>query len=171
MIPAWLYLLPLNLIGPAAERHDLDRDLLAAVVMTESSGRPCAPRYEEPYEWLNNPKGFAKALGITERTEIENQKTSWGLMQIMGGTARDMNFRGLMPELCMPEVGLEYGARYLKNRILRYPARFDMGDMEFIYAAYNAGTPRPNKDPEKRFKNQENVDRFMGYYRDLKPDI
>jgi soluble lytic murein transglycosylase-like protein len=166
MIPEWLFLLPLNLIGEIADRHDIDRQLIAAIVMTESTGRPCAIKYEAPFIWLNDPDGHARALNISEKTEIQNQKHSWGLMQIMGGTARDMGFRDLMPKLCIPRVGLEFGTRYLKNRINRY----GIDDVERLYAAYNAGTPKPSDKPDKRFKNQDNVDKFMGYYRDLKPE-
>lgn len=166
MLPTWLYSLPLHLISEIANEQGVDPDLVAAIVQTESSGKPCSTRFEPKFRWFNEPKKWARMHRITKATEKAHQRTSWGLMHIMGATARDAGFSGFMPELCSPQVGLEYGVKYLVSRIRLYGTR----DIERLYAAYNAGKPRKSLLPGKRFKNQGNVDNFMRYYREIKGD-
>lgn len=85
------------------------------------------------------------------------QKTSWGLMQIMGGVAYELGFKGWPGELLDPETNLYYGCEFLIGKIFLYgdedPAR--------LYAAYNAGSPRFENG---RYRNQRNVDNFMLIY-------
>lgn len=159
MIPLWLFSLPLDEINTAAGKHGLEAQLVAAIVMVESGGRAWATRYEPGFRYLHNPAAWASSLGITHESEVQLQMTSFGLMQVMGGTARDCGFRGYLPEIARAEIGLDLGCKYLKRLAQRYET------MEEIVAAYNAGSVR--KTPGGMFENQGYVDKVFGYYREL----
>ena len=133
-------------IVSAAGSHRLDPALVGAVVVTESAGEPCAIRYERGYRYLFQP-ARVKPKGCSTTTEINAQQCSWGLMQIMGATARELGFRGWLSELCRPEVGLEYGCKYLARQVKRF------GSVEAGVAAYNMGSPRKGEDG--KYLNQE----------------
>ena len=138
------------LIKEVAARHGLDPDLVAGIVLTESAGNAWAIRQEPTYKWLFQPEK-SKPRGSTLETELVMQKTSWGLMQIMGAVAREYGFRGWMPELCLPETNLEYGCTHVAVQMKRYK-----GDVDSALAAYNAGAARKNEDGT--FRNQHYVD-------------
>ena len=108
-----------GLVKEAAHSHGLDPCLVGAVVLTESSGETYAMRYERGYRYLFQPSQV-KPKGCSTATEINAQQCSWGLMQVMGATARELGFRGWMGELCRPEIGLEYGCRYLALQVKRF---------------------------------------------------
>ena len=133
-------------IKDAAARAGLDPCLVGAMVLTESSGAPEAMRYERGYRYLFQPT-VVKPRGCSTSTEVNAQQCSWGLMQIMGATARELGFRGWMPELCRPDIGLEYGCKYLAKQIKRF------GSMQAGVAAYNMGSPR--RGPDGRYLNQD----------------
>lgn len=118
----------LNLIQGLAPHHDLPWELVAAVVMTESSFNPWAIRYEPDFKYI---------VGIPTPTEKAAQMTSWGLMQVMGAVAREHGFKGpYLSELCEPTIGLTYGMLHLAKFRRRYPVWKD------AIAAYNAGHPQ-----------------------------
>ena len=91
---SWVLALPMNDIHIAAIGKRVEPALIMAIVSVESGGDPCATRYEPHYHYLFKPETFAKLNRITENTEIIQQKTSWGLMQVMGGVARERKFIG-----------------------------------------------------------------------------
>lgn len=126
-------------INDAAYKHDLNRALLAAVVEQESGGNPWAMRYEDRYRWLwPSEDGVSAPQGVSHLTEVVQQKTSWGLMQVMGAVARERGCKLLfLSALCEPKVGLEYGCLHL-NWIKRHKA---VSDNRSMLAAYNAGNP------------------------------
>lgn len=159
MIPNWIWSLPMSLIVEAADFYNLDKNFVAAIVMTESGGDPCATRYEHHYRWLVNPRDYADKNGISQATEEIHQKTSWGLMQVMGGLARDLRFSGPIVEMCIePKTGLDLGCKYLKQQLERY------GTYEKAVAAYNAGSVRMNNG---MYVNQKYVDKVFGFYREI----
>ena len=143
----------------SAQNWDIDPLLVKAVVLTESSGNIFAVRHEPSYKWLFKPVEVRPA-GSTLETEIVFQKTSWGLMQIMGAVAREYGFRGWLPELCTPAKNLEYGCRYLQALIKRFG-----GEREAV-SAYNQGSPRRNADG--KFLNQGYVDKVFKRRLELK---
>lgn len=73
--------------------------------------------------------------------ELEFQRTSWGLLQIMGATARELGYR--VPAAVWPEsplrsdaaAALDLGCLYLKKQMRRWPSISD------VLSAYNAGHP------------------------------
>ena len=81
------------LVVVAAKRHDLDPDLVAAIVEAESSGNPTAASRAQAY----------------------------GLMQVRVPTARDMAGRDVtVDELFDPVFNLEVGCRYFRLMRDRY---------------------------------------------------
>ncbi len=82
-----------RMIADAALRHDLDVDLLAAIVKSESGG---------------NPRAVSRAR-------------AYGLMQLRLPTAGDMAGRAVgIEELFDPEFNLEMGCRYFKKMLARH---------------------------------------------------
>lgn len=128
----------LGLIGDAAKKHNLDFWTLVAQVEKESSGNPLAMRLEPHYKWFyprgTTPKG----------DEFDFQSTSWGLLQIMGATARELGYKEQAhkwpdsPLKDDPAKALDLGCRYLVRQIMRY------GSLRDGLSAYNAGRATPN---------------------------
>ena len=138
----------------------VEPELIAAIVSIESDGKACASRYEPHYRYLLNTKTFARKNQISEDTEIIQQKTSWGLMQVMGGVAREHGFNGDLVQLCNPTMGLKYGIEHLTKFIDKYD------DVESAVSAYNQGGDY--RDQNGLFKNQVYVDKILERYIYLK---
>jgi soluble lytic murein transglycosylase-like protein len=85
---------------------------------------------------------------------------SYGLAQIMGGTARWLGFNGALPALYKPENNLYWACSYLSYLKKKY------GGGDELIAAYNAGSPRKGND--RKFLNQYYVDKVKEYYNQLK---
>ncbi len=165
MLPEWLFLMPLDVISRQADKLGLDKLIVTAIVMVESSGKSWRTRYEPGYpeNWMYKPEVFAKQLGISLDSEKNLQRTSWGLMQVMLATARDHGFEGAAIDLCIPDVGVEYGCIYLKYQINRYN-----GNIQEALAAYNRGSAIQDLKNPGFFKNQKYVNKIMKYYNQLK---
>jgi soluble lytic murein transglycosylase-like protein len=83
------------------------------------------------------------------------QKTSFGLMQVMGAVFREYGFEGWLSQIVTsPELQLEFGCKHLSKKIRRY-------GKESGIAAYNAGSPR--RKPDGKFVNQYYVDNVLRY--------
>lgn len=147
----------IGLCARGARVSPIPSDILFAVAMTESGGDPLAVRYERHYRWLTTLDGKPLEDGKLSDTETAGQKTSWGLLQVMGAVARERGFRGkFFTELCAsPEVGLRYGALHLAAYLKRY------GNEADAVAAYNAGSPV--KEDDGSYRNQGYVDRVRKY--------
>lgn len=144
----------LPLIRDAAARHRVRTPLAVAICAQESSFDPDAWRPEPKYRYLWNvrnevpfrrltPEEISSEvappdfpfLGVSRAQEWWGQQSSWGLMQVMGAVAREHGYRrSFFPGLCKPEVGLEYGCRFLARLLARY-------DEQDAVSAYNAGRP------------------------------
>lgn len=138
-------------ITNAATKYGLDILLVEAIVLVESGGNPWAMRFEPKWKWwvrwdTGAPyKGYLFLIpappGVSRRTEQAGQATSFGLMQIMGGVAREIGFRGqFLTELCDPIVGLDYGCKFLK-RVLDMKG----GDVEKALVRWNGSSQYPAK--------------------------
>jgi hypothetical protein len=106
----------------------INKKLIDSVIFAESNGNPNAERYE---------------------SHIKD--TSYGLMQILTGTARDISRRNpdltsldinrdgnttyneVKRSLLNPKTNVEYGTRFLEKNFKRF------GEIELALAAYNAG--------------------------------
>ena len=129
-----------------APQFSLAPNLVRAICEVESSFNPWAYRYEPQYKYLVGDK-----LTMSE-TERIGQMCSWGLMQVMGGVARESGFRGYLPQLCDPNIGLNYGCKHLAKFFTKYLNWPD------AIASYNAGSPRKNL-ADGGYVNQVYVDR------------
>lgn len=145
--------LPWDAIEAACEGRPFSAKLVAAIVQVESGGVRWRTRYERDFRYTVSPREFARRLGITELTEEIHQKTSWGLMQVMGGTARDEGFQGHLTSLVEVSEGLYWGCTYLERKWDRYN-----GSIPEVVSAYNSG--HAVKFGEW-FSNQEYVDRVL----------
>lgn len=156
----WYFLLPWNLINAVAVNQGVDAFLVASIIQKETEGDQYACRYEDHYKWLYKPEFFAKKNRISLATETMMQKTSFGLMQVMGAVAREDGYDRELVELAVrPELALEISVKHLKNFIRKY------GNIEDAVAAYNAGSVRKNIDGS--YVNRDYVDQVMSYYREL----
>lgn len=131
------------------ERQGLEKSYVLAVIIKESSGNQWATRYEPGWRYFENPAYWAQRLNQSEVTERNGQAQSYGLMQVMGGTARWLGFSGYLPELHLPSVGVHYGCMLLARKLRKY------GDYPSALAAYNAGTAQLIG---VKFANQSYVD-------------
>lgn len=136
-----------------AEQHRLDPNLVEAVCLVESSGRPTAHRYEPAY-WLkymaNNPRWDG---AIPERVSA-----SYGLMQVMYPVALELGMPPADPPeyLCVPVYGLQYGCRKLREVLA-----WAHGDVPAALAAYNGGKTNDNKPDVTPKRNQAYVDKVL----------
>lgn len=150
---AWVMRLPWSVIEDVADEQNIPKNLLAAIVQTESSNNKWAVRFEPHYKWLFKTKDHAKDNGITEATETVFQMTSFGLCQIMGAVARELGLKGPIFQLFDEKTNLEYSAKLLKRLAAKYKERDD------IIAAYNAGSPI--KGLNGTYRNQAYVDKVI----------
>lgn len=141
---------------PELKEVDVPKTVILAMVMKESQGNSFATRYEPKfYDWLQKRITSAEISPYSKHasrfTELKTRATSFGPMQVMGQTARQMGFSGaFLTELTHPEVGMYWGMLYMYQQVQKY------GNIEEALAAYNAGTPR--KNVQGKFLNQEYVD-------------
>jgi len=159
MISLWAMTLPLRLITEVSGDYGVDANLVISIVSVESDGDACATRYESHYRYLDDPEIFAKVNNITTETEVVHQKTSWGLMQVMGGVARELGFVDSLVKLCEPYLGLKMGVKKLSLLIKKYHHIWD------AVSAYNQGSPR--KDDKGLYYNQSYVDKVFQKYDEL----
>lgn len=160
MIQLWVTRLPWDEINKTSKKFKVDHLLIGSIVSIESSGRKEAARYEDHYRWLVDVERYASLNMITPETEKQLQKTSFGLMQIMGANARTHGHIGPLTDLIIPEIGLSYGIEHLLKLIDRYDS------IEDAISAYNQGSPRKNSKGE--YSNQGYVDKVLDRYNYLK---
>lgn len=137
----------LQAVLEAAESAKLPFVLVRAVVMTESEGNPAAIRYEPRFDqrYDRAPDGYIPP-NCSHATEEVGRAMSWGLMQVLGETARCLGFQGWFPELCAPRTGLKWGCRYLR----RLADRYGHEGWEVVCRAYNGG-PGNRHDPKNGY--------------------
>lgn len=129
-----------SFVDKHAAEYGIPPELVAAVIKIESSGNTWAARYEPNY-YLKYIAGKGRPVpsGVSRDTEEHCQATSFGLMQVMGGTARDEGFTGkFLTELCDPDIGIKYGCKHLSTHAKKFTkaAGHDWGS---VLAAYNGG--------------------------------
>lgn len=149
----------LPIVKRLAKANNIPFRLLDAIITTESSYDQWAVRYEVNFKVNEDVVVFARKNGTTRATEVELEKFSWGLGQVMGGTARWLGYDGPLPLLCMPEQNILVMVKFINWLQNRYT------DNDEVIAAYNAGSARYNADGS--FRNQNYVDKVhknMGLY-------
>lgn len=132
----------------AAGKYALSPELLAAQVLVESSGDPNAFRYEPAFFKTyikGNPHAKAARFGPLAAC-------SFGPLQIMLETAYEVGFVGRPEDLFIPEIGMEFGAKYLSSLLL-----WAGGDYTRAWCAYNGGKGSALKPP---YPNQIYADKI-----------
>src|SRR5207244_6850484 len=115
----------------AATAHGLDLARVCAGCDHESIGwQQYAVRYEPGFY-----DRYVSAMhGLTE-TEKKMRATSFGLMQVLGQTARELGFDGrFLTELFEPETAIIYGCKKLKREMDKHN-----GDVRAALLGYNGG--------------------------------
>lgn len=105
-----------------ALKHGINPQLIAAIIHVESAGNPAVVRYEpaffQKYLALKNKKqlnGHIPTL-VSFETEKKLRAFSFGLMQIMGNTAREAGFKHeLLTELIDSATNIEFGCQIFKK--------------------------------------------------------
>lgn len=161
--PKWLERLPIGIIKGEAERTGLNWILLAAIAQKESSGDGYAMRYERNWLYFFDTDRFARLLNITEETERQAQRFSYGHCQLMLSVARELGFAEPAGKLFDPIINFHYAANKLKKLIEKHKAMPD------AISSYNQGSPRRGIDG--KFKNQLYVDGVMKLMDELEMTI
>ena len=113
-----------------ASQHALDPALVCAIVEQESSWDTHAIRYEPAFR-----ARYVAALGLPPTEEVA-RSISWGLMQVMGQSARERGFAGkFLRALCDPSNGLAVGCAVLA--VITSQAS---GDVPHALALWNGGS-------------------------------
>ena len=122
----------------AAEAHGLDPALVLSVCHHESENwKPFACRYEPQFYH----RYISSMTGLSD-TEMTLRATSFGLMQVMGQTAREFGFSGdFLTELLDPVTGLEFGCRKLARCLDQ-----ENGDVRKALLRFNGGADKSYPD-------------------------
>lgn len=136
-----------------ADEFDVDHRVMDAIIQVESSWMLWAVRFEPDFRHVKTPEKYAKENNITVDTEIMNQMMSWGLGQLMGGTARDLGFEQPLPLLLDPYWNINLCCKLFQKICRRYDVLTDR------IAAYNSGSPVTLASG--KYKNQKYVDKVL----------
>lgn len=159
--PYWYYRLDWDMIHAKSEKYGISPELIAAVIMTESSCNPEAVREEKHWKYYYKVSENAKRMGCPVDQEEYFQRISWGLMQVMGSVARELGYTGPLSALSDPDTGADLGCQKLAEVLSRYK------DQNAAIASYNASAPRRIAETGK-YRNQEYVDRVNKFMDQLK---
>lgn len=144
-----------RLIKEAERQTDVNGRLILAVIMQESLGNPFAFRFEPKFfdKYLKGKEltklGGHVPTNCTGATELAARGFSWGLMQIMGQTAREFGFDSdFLSALLDPRSNIELGAKILKYHLK------NTDSVEAALLKYNGGGNK--KYPQMVFEHLDN---------------
>lgn len=136
--------------------------MLGAVVLSPETLEPIINEMGQKYNidpaWI---KAHIKAESNWDvnasRFEVHKTDASWGLMQLLLATAREVLGQSDLTttQLINPRTNIEAGTKYLSQLWARY------GNMRDAIAAYNAGSPRLIQG---KYVNQDYVDKVTKNY-------
>lgn len=141
----------LKLVQHFADQNQIDWHWIAAIIQQESAWNCYAIRFEPSFSYFYKPDEYAKKTKITLSTEINAQKTSWGLGQIMGGLAREQGLEESLARLVIPEINI--GQICLRIKTLKKYSN----EVSDIFAMYNGGPGAIHK-AQGKYLNQTYVD-------------
>ena len=96
-----------------------------------------ASRWGVPFTWIKAVIGTESNFNVgAYRAEPQIGDASYGLMQLLSGTARGLGFSGDPEDLFFPEINIDLGTKLLAQLRSRYG-----GDFRRVYSAYNSGNP------------------------------
>ena len=84
---------------------NLNGVLVCAIVEQESEWDRWSMRYEPAFR-----ARYVAPMNLPPTAEVA-RSISWGLMQLMGETARELGYTGQLAQLCDPPTGLYWGCR------------------------------------------------------------
>jgi soluble lytic murein transglycosylase-like protein len=114
-----------------AADNGIDPALVCAICEQESGWDPWAVRFEPAFYTR-----YILPMKNIRATEAYTRAMSFGLMQIMGQTARELGYADtFLTGLCHPPVALDYGCKKL-TKCLTAAA----GDVEKALLRYNGGS-------------------------------
>jgi len=116
-----------------SKKYNVPILLIQAIIKTESLNNIFAIRFEKH---LKTKKWYNRSLLKTHKKD-EFAYCSYGLMQILFGTARSHGYRGTPFMLYQPKYNIKYGTKYLSFLLKRYK-----GNIDDVISSYNQGTPR-----------------------------
>jgi soluble lytic murein transglycosylase-like protein len=123
-----------TLAKEAAVRHGLAPALVCAMIEQESNFDPWAYRYEQGFYYK-----YVVPLHLST-TESMARSTSWGLLQVMGQSARELGFKGWLTKLCDPETGIEIGCQWFKVKLAKAA-----GDLNKALLYWNGSSEYPQQ--------------------------
>lgn len=140
--------------------YKVDHNLCLAIAKTESEYSDTSCRYEKEWRYLKDPevcvtqlvnRGFYTSL----ETEIQLQKMSHGVFQLMGSVMRELKyFDPILKIYSDPKIGIVLGIKKIKTLMDKY---LDESD---CISAYNAGSPRKIlRNGVLEYSNQKYVDK------------
>ena len=144
----------MGLIVSTARGAQVPPELVLGIIEAESGGDPHATKINSTYPYTMMQA--KRPAGCSVDMERMCQKTAWGLMQVIGATARELGFDGWLSELVSPETNIRLGIEFLRRKMSQY---FERDGIEGVAAAYNGGAPR--RRPDGKFVNQSYVDKVM----------
>jgi soluble lytic murein transglycosylase-like protein len=101
-----------------AEAAGLDAALICGICERESSWNPWAIRYEPLFFSKYVAPLFANnKIEPPNMTEAMTRAVSWGLLQTMGQSVREIGYTGPLPQLCDPTTGLEWGIKLFQLKL------------------------------------------------------
>lgn len=115
-----------DILFPITTRLNIDPILVACIIQTESAGNCFAVRYEPAFyrRYIEDKKellGHVPKSIPTLDTELRLRAFSFGLMQIMGQTAREVGFKGdNLTLLFKPEINIEVGCLVLLSKLKKH---------------------------------------------------
>jgi len=127
----------LEAIEDISAQSGVNELLMKCLIMNESAFEPLAMRYEVNYRWVQSDakvRRHAKRCNISQDTEDQCQRFSYGLCQIMGATLRDMGFKDPLVYAFDIETNIEWGCKMIGNAMRRYD-----NDIDHVLASYNGG--------------------------------
>lgn len=140
-----------EIINKHALKNGIDPDLALAIATVESSLNPFVMRYELGYRWTYHITDYAHKLKITDATEEQLQKFSYGLFQLMGGLARTIGYDDHLPKILDPEINASLGCRHIKSLLIKFKGEND------AISSFNQGSPR--KTDGGLYQNQQYCDK------------
>jgi len=104
-----------NIARATAADMKLAPEIICAIIEQESSWNPWSIRYEPAFfEHYVKPILDTTTISVTEAYA---RSISWGLMQTMGQTVRELGFVGPLASLCDPSVGILWGCKVFEHKL------------------------------------------------------
>lgn len=131
-----------ELVTREALKHQVPFDIIIAMICQESGGDRWAVRYEQAFfsRYIAS-KDRGSLLGFIPRetkctlmTEKFLRANSFGLMQIMGETAREIGFKGPLLSLTVPSINVALGCQYFAAKLKQHG-----GDVDKALLSWNGG--------------------------------